>query len=51
VLKSRLESRSAQRRDRVTADGAEPPDNAIPLMDDHQEHEIEISISMVRSLM
>ena len=34
---------------RVTCDGAEQPDNTIPLVDDHQEHYVEVRIPAVRS--
>ncbi|MFA4901320.1 MAG: glucoamylase family protein [Desulfobaccales bacterium] len=34
---------------RVTCDGAEQPDNTIPLVDDHQEHSVEVHISVVGS--
>ena len=34
---------------RVTVDGVDQPDNTIPLVDDHQEHYVEVSIPVVRS--
>jgi DNA-binding NtrC family response regulator len=34
---------------RVTVDGVDQHDNTIPLVDDHQEHYVEVSIPMVRS--
>ena len=30
----------------VTIDGVEQPDNAIPLLDDHQEHSVEVRIAV-----
>ncbi|MFI5330470.1 MAG: GH36-type glycosyl hydrolase domain-containing protein, partial [Desulfobaccales bacterium] len=33
----------------VTLDGVDQPDNTIPLVDDRQEHYVEVSIPMVRS--
>jgi cellobiose phosphorylase len=35
---------------RVTIDGAGQPDNTIPLIDDHQEHYVEVIIPVGRSL-
>jgi cellobiose phosphorylase len=29
----------------VIVDGVEQPDNAIPLLDDHQEHSVEVRIT------
>jgi hypothetical protein len=29
----------------VFVDGVEQPDNAIPLLDDHQEHSVEVRIT------
>ena len=34
---------------RVTVDGVDQPDNTIPLVDDHQEHYVEVSLPVVRS--
>jgi cellobiose phosphorylase len=33
----------------VTVDGVEQYDKAIPLVDDHQEHSVEVRINAVRS--
>jgi hypothetical protein len=34
---------------RVTIDGADQPDNTVPLVDDRQEHSVEVHISVVGS--
>jgi cyclic beta-1,2-glucan synthetase len=34
---------------RVTVDGVDQPENTIPLVDDHQEHTVEVRIPVVRS--
>ena len=34
----------------VTVDGVEQQDNAIPLVDDHQEHSVEVRISAIKDL-
>ena len=31
----------------VTVDGVEQPDNAIPLLDDHREHSVEVRIPVL----
>jgi hypothetical protein len=34
---------------RVTVDGVGQPDNTIPLIDDHQEHYVEVNIPVGRN--
>jgi cellobiose phosphorylase len=38
----------ADNKTRVTVDGVEQQDNVIPLVDDHQEHSVEVRISAAR---
>ncbi len=41
-------SLSGKGETRVTFDGVDQPDNTIPLVDDRQEHSVEVSIPVVR---
>ena len=44
-----LQTRAGNGEMSVTVDGVERPDQAIPLVDDRQEHYVEVSIPVVRS--
>jgi cellobiose phosphorylase len=44
-----LQTHDGNGRTSVTVDGVERPDKAIPLVDDHQEHSVEVRIPAARS--
>jgi cellobiose phosphorylase len=44
-----LQSRAGVYESSVTVDGVEQHDKAIPLVDDHQEHSVEVRLPTVRS--